>query len=61
MGGSRRARRALRRIAILRAGRTLKEILERGDAVYRIERKPTYTRLVGLQGLVRKEAARVAK
>jgi hypothetical protein len=42
------ARRVLRSFARVRAGRTLKELEARGDAIYRIERKPTHTRLVGL-------------
>lgn len=44
------ARRTLRTLARLRAGRTLTELRARGDAIYRIERTPLAIRLVGIQG-----------
>jgi uncharacterized protein (DUF58 family) len=44
------ARRTLRLVARQRAGRTLKELAARGDAIYRIERTPTAVRLVGITG-----------
>ncbi len=43
-----RARATLRIVAKRRAGRTLRELQGRGDAIYRIERTPTAIRLVGL-------------
>ncbi len=43
------ARSVLRLVAMARAGRTLKELEARGDAVYRIERGPTSIKLVGLR------------
>jgi hypothetical protein len=43
-----RARRTLRMVARLRAGRTLAELRARGDAIYRIERTPSAVRLVGI-------------
>ncbi|MEZ4240765.1 MAG: DUF58 domain-containing protein [Myxococcota bacterium] len=42
------ARRVLRILAQQRAGRTVKEVRARGDAVYRIERTPTAIRLLGI-------------
>ncbi|MCA9490472.1 MAG: DUF58 domain-containing protein [Myxococcales bacterium] len=45
-----RARATLRAVARTRAGRTLKELDARGDAVYRIERGPTSIKLVGVRG-----------
>lgn len=44
------ARRALRTVAKVRAGRTLLELGARGDAIYRIERTATAVRLVGVRG-----------
>ena len=44
-----RARRTLRRIATVRAGRTQRELEARGDAIYRIEIGATHVRLVGLR------------
>ncbi|MEQ1501416.1 MAG: DUF58 domain-containing protein [Myxococcota bacterium] len=42
------ARRTLRATARARAGRTVRELRSRGDAIYRIERTPTGIRLVGI-------------
>ena len=44
------ARRTLRSIAQARAERTRAELEARGDAIYRIERRPNLIRLVGLRG-----------
>ena len=43
------ARQALRQVAQKRAGRTLKELEARGDAIYRIERHARHIRLTGLR------------
>jgi uncharacterized protein (DUF58 family) len=44
------ARAALRSMAIKRVGATVAELRGRGDAVFRIDRKPTHIALIGLQG-----------
>ena len=40
-----RARRVLRSMAQRRVGRTVSELASRGDAVYRLERTPTFVRV----------------